>query len=72
MTLETVPDTFFYSLTPFSILQTYMSFTPRPVRAGEQVEVNVDFSFDPDPTAVLQCVDLRLGVDGHELSYQIG
>ena len=52
--------------------QTYMSFSPRPVRAGKQVEVNVDFSFDPDPTAVLQCVDLRLGVDEHELSYLIG
>jgi len=52
--------------------QTYMSFSPRPVRAGEQVEVNVDFSFDPDPTAVLQCVDLRLDVDEHELSYLIG
>ena len=52
--------------------QTYMSFSPRPVRAGEQVEMNVDFSFDPDPTAVLQCVNLRLGVDEHDLSYLIG
>jgi hypothetical protein len=42
------------------------------VRAGEQVEVNVDFSFDPEPTAVLHCVDLRLGVDERELSYLIG
>ena len=52
--------------------ETYMSFSPRPVRAGKQVEVNVDFSFDPDPTAVHQCVDLRLGLDEHELSYLIG
>ena len=52
--------------------QSYMSFSPRPVRTGEPVKVTVDFSFDPDPTAVLQCVDLRLGVDEHELNYLMG
>ena len=51
--------------------QTYMSFSPRPVRAGERVEVSVDFSFDPDPAAVRRYVDLRLGVGEHELDYQI-
>ena len=51
--------------------QTYMSFSPRPVRAGERVEVSVDFSYDPDPAAVRRCVDLRLGVGEHELSYLI-
>jgi hypothetical protein len=51
--------------------QTYMSFSPRPVRAGERLEVNVDFDFDPDPTAIFQCVELRLGVDEHELCYLI-
>lgn len=51
--------------------QTYMSFSPRPVRAGERVEVSVDFSYDPDPAAVRRYVDLRLGVGEHELSYLI-
>lgn len=51
--------------------QSYMPFSPRPVRAGEQVKVDVDFTFDPDPNAILQCVDLRLGVGEHELSYEI-
>jgi len=51
--------------------QTYMSFSPRPVRAGERVEVSVDFSFDPDPAAVRRYVDLRLGVGERELDYQI-
>jgi hypothetical protein len=52
--------------------QTYVPFSPLPVRAGKPVEVNVDFSFDPDPSAVHQCVELRLGVDEHELSYLFG
>lgn len=52
--------------------QTYVPFSPLPVRAGNPVEVNVDFSFDPDPSAVHQCVELRLGVDEHELSYLFG
>ncbi len=51
--------------------QTYMSFSPRPVRAGERVKVSVDFSCDPDPSAVRRYVDLRLGVGEHELSYLI-
>ncbi len=52
--------------------QTYMSFSPRLVQAGEQVEVNIDFSYDPDPDAVLHCIDLGLRVDELELSYEIG
>jgi SAM-dependent methyltransferase len=51
--------------------QTYMSFSPRPVRAGERVEVSVDFSYDPLPAAIRRYVDLRLGVGEHELSYLI-
>ena len=51
--------------------QTYISFSPRPVRAGERVEVNVDFSYDPDPVAVHRYVDLHLGVGEDELSYLI-
>ena len=51
--------------------QTYMSFLPRPVRAGERVKVSVDFSYDPDPAAIRSYVDLRLGVGEHELSYLI-
>ena len=51
--------------------QTYMSFSPRPVRAGERVKVSVDFSYDPDPAAIRSYVDLRLGVGEHELSYLI-
>ena len=51
--------------------QTYMPFSPRPVRAGERVEVNVDFSYDPDPATVCRYVNLRLGVGEHELSYLI-
>ncbi len=51
--------------------QTYMPFSPRPVRAGERVEVSVNFSYDPDPATVCRYVDLRLGVGEHELSYLI-
>ena len=51
--------------------QTYVSFPPRIVRAGERVEVRVDFSYDPDPAAVCRYVDLSLGVGEHEQSYQI-
>ena len=51
--------------------ETYMSFSPRPVRAGERVEVSVDFSYDPLPAAIRRYVDLRLGVGEHELSYLI-
>lgn len=52
--------------------QTYVSFPPQWVRAGEKLEVNVDFFFDPDPSAVLQCVDLLLKVEGDEVRYLIG
>lgn len=48
--------------------QTYLSFWPRPVRAGERVEVNVAFSYDPDPAAVHRYVELTLGVGEHELT----
>ena len=41
--------------------QTYMSFSPRPVRAGERLEVSVDFSYDPDPAEVRRYVELRRG-----------
>ena len=51
--------------------ETYMPFSPRPVRAGERVEVSVDLSFDPDPAAVRRFVGLRLGVGEHELTYLI-
>ena len=51
--------------------QTYMSFSPRLVRAGERVEVSVDFSYDPDLAAIRRQVDLRLGVGENELSYLI-
>ena len=51
--------------------QTYMSFWPRPVRAGEPVAVSVDFSYDADPSDVRRDVDLRLSVGTHELNYLI-
>lgn len=51
--------------------QTYMSFSPIPVRAGERVDVSVEFSIDPDPVDVRPHVDLCLGVGEHELSYVI-
>ena len=47
--------------------QTYMSFSPRLVRAGERIDVSVDFSCDPDQGYV----DLRLGVGENELIYRI-
>ena len=49
--------------------QTYLSFTPQPVRAGERVEVSVSFSYDPDPRAVH--VDLHLSVGEQSLSFVI-
>ena len=51
--------------------QTYMSFSPRPVRAGERVDGSVDFSNDSEPADVRRHVDLCLGVGEHELSYVI-
>ncbi len=51
--------------------QTYVSFPPRLVRAGERVVVGVDFSYDPDPTAVRRYVDLYLAVGDDEQSYVI-
>lgn len=51
--------------------QTYMSFSPRPVRAGQQLEVRIDLSYDPDPVAVNRDVDLLLGVGEDEISYLI-
>ncbi len=51
--------------------QTYMSFSPRSVRAGERVEVSFEFSYDPDPDAASRHVDLHLEVGEHELSYTI-
>lgn len=47
--------------------QTYMSFVPCPRRAGERMEVRVDFSCDPE----MGYVDLRLGVGDDELHYRI-
>lgn len=49
--------------------QTYLSFAPRPVRAGELMEVSVNLSHDPDPAALH--MELHLGVDEQELSYVI-
>ena len=51
--------------------QTYMSFPPRPVRAGEPLEVSVEFSYNPDPEAVHRHVDLRIAVGEDELNYLI-
>ena len=52
-------------------VQTYVSFSPRPVRAGERLEVSVEFSYDPDLVDVRRYVDLHLGVGEHEISYVI-
>ncbi len=58
---------------PFSVethwAQTYLSFAPRPVRAGEQIEVSVNLFHDPDPAALH--MELHLGVGEQELSYEI-
>ena len=51
--------------------QTYMSFSPRPVRAGERLAVSVDFAYDPDPAEVRRYVELRVGVGEDELNYLI-
>ncbi len=51
--------------------QTYLCFSPQPVRAGERIEVSVEFSYDPDPTEVCRYVDVRLGVGQRELGYLI-
>jgi len=51
--------------------QMYIPFSPRPVCAGERVEVSVDFSFEPDPDGGRGYVELRLGVGERELSFFI-
>jgi hypothetical protein len=51
--------------------QTYLSFPPRPVRAGERVDVNVYFSYDPDQTAVSRDVGIHLRIGNDELNYLI-
>ena len=51
--------------------QTYLSFPPRPVRAGERVDVNVYFSYDPDQAAVSRDVGIHLRIGNDELNYLI-
>lgn len=51
--------------------QIYVSFVPQLVRAGERLEVSVQFSYDPDPDAVSRDVELCLHVGESELRYLI-
>ena len=51
--------------------QTYVSFARRPVRAGEKLEVVVNFCYDPDPAAISRHVGLCVSVGESELSYLI-
>ena len=51
--------------------QTYMSFTPRPVRAGEPLMVDIYFSYDADTESIRRYVDLRIAVGDDELNYVI-
>lgn len=47
--------------------QTYVSFPPRSVRAGQQMTVDVRFAYDPDPSDISRYVDLHLAVGDSEL-----
>ncbi len=51
--------------------ETYMPFSPRPVRAAEKMKVRVDFAYDPDPSAIQRHADVSLGVGDDELAYEI-
>lgn len=51
--------------------QTYMSFTPKPVRAGEPLKVDIYFSYDSDTESIRRYVDLRIAVGDDELNYVI-
>lgn len=51
--------------------QSYMPFFPRPVRAGEELKVRVNFGYDSDPSAIQRHVDVSLGVGDDELAYEI-
>ncbi len=51
--------------------QTYVAFQPRSVRAGEQLSVDVRFTYDADPTDVQRAVDLSLSIADTELHYSI-
>lgn len=51
--------------------QTYLSFSPRPVRAGDSFDVKVDFAYDSDSADVQRAVDLSLSIGDNELSYSI-
>ncbi|MFC1759758.1 hypothetical protein ACFL2H_13490, partial [Planctomycetota bacterium] len=51
--------------------QTYMSFTPRPVREGEPLKVDIYFSYDSEIDSIRRYVDLRISVGQEELKYVI-
>ena len=51
--------------------QTYMSFVPRAVRIGERLQLDVGFSYAPDPADSYRFIDLSLAVDGQELNFVI-
>lgn len=51
--------------------QTYLSFRPTPVRAGEVLDVDAHFFYDPDPVAISRYAGLCLKIGEHELRYLI-
>ena len=51
--------------------QTYVSFAPRPVRAGERLKVCANFRYDSDPGEISRYASLCLSVGDTEISYSI-
>lgn len=51
--------------------QSYVSFPPRPVKAGEPLQVSAQLSYDADPTDIRREVDINLMVGETELSFFI-
>lgn len=51
--------------------QMYMPFPTRPIRANEPLDVDVEFSFEPDQDGGRGYVDLHLGVGKHEIDFII-
>lgn len=51
--------------------QTYIPFFTQPVRRGERVSAEIQFSYDPDVEDIRRYVDMRIRIGDHEIDFEI-